>query len=271
MTESSNNINKIKVSVTKHWKKLAIVGASVAIIGAAGVGGYEYYDHQQDIKQEQAELTKDLTQSGALLKTYSEWHQVITGSQLSNAKKTSFIKAVEAHKSDIDKLAAEKTKTEAIYKNTFGTFESDYTKLTTSHDSLWKKLDANFSGFVPLSDLSSQDIDSLKEAISSSSLSDDEKKTLNADADKMLDLSKKWTAAYPNYSKEVLTLKNNIEKQSKVVLNELTSEKLSVKEIGNTVGIRESHNRHDDDNDDHHRHNKNDHNMNRDRKGKKDN
>lgn len=242
MTDKQNATSeKIKVSVQKNWKKLAIGGTALLLIGAAGIGGYKYYDHQQEVKEEKAHLTKALTQSGALAKTYSQWHQVVTKSDLSSSDKATFIKTLEANKSDIEKLAADKEKAQTAYQSILGTFESDYSKLATTHESIWKKLDSSFTGFAPLSEVSSEKIDSLKQDISASSLSDADKKTLTADADKMLELSKKWNTAYPKYSTEALAAKKAIEKDSKTVLNELVSDKITIEELGKTVGIERHH------------------------------
>lgn len=242
MTENKKMTSeKIKVSLQKNWKKLAVGGAAVVLIGAAGIGGYKYYDHQREGKEEKAQLTKALTQSGALAKTYSQWHQVVTKSDLSSSDKASFIKTLEANKTDIDKLATEKEKAKTAYQSILGTFESNYNTLASSHESIWKKLDSSFSGFAPLSEVSSDKIDSLKKEISASSLSDADKKTLTSDADKMLELSKKWNQAYPQYSTQVLTAKKAIEKESSTVLKELVTDKITIEELGKTVGIERHH------------------------------
>ncbi len=186
-----------------------------------------------------------------LAKTYSQWHQVITKSNLSSSDKATFIKTIENNKSEIDKLATDKEKNQKAYDSILGTYETDYQKLITSHTDLWKKLDSTFNGFTELSNITSENITALKQDISSSQLSDADKKTLSADADKMLDLSDKWNAAYPKYSKEALALSSSMKKDAKTVLNILQSDKISLEEIAQTVGVQGHIG-------EHHRHNKDD-------------
>ncbi|MBM7635688.1 hypothetical protein [Streptococcus saliviloxodontae] len=248
-------------SLTSNWKKTLLIGAGVLLVGGAGVAvgvklGHEGIEQaiesrfegdfrQVDDKKEK-DQDNDWSEGAQALMTYDEWKTAIDQSALSTADKKTFQAALEKAKDKITEADKLKTQLESLYKNSFEQLESDYSKLLDSHSSLWAKLDEQPS--QNLEDLEQDDLTDLKQEISQSNLSDDEKSSLIKDIDQMKFLKANYSTAYESYVSQASKLETELTTAQNAVSTTLKDNKVTDSMLEEVLGGHGSWKDSEDDN-----------------------
>lgn len=258
------NLN-LKATAKKHWK-LGLVCALVLGVATAGVVAvkahddhedrYEYsvkesfgdWEHDREDGDDWSEDREDRQDwsdedgydyDGLLSLTYEDWKKAVNASSLSSSEKDSFLKALEASKTNIDKLAKLDAELEKIYTDKLTPLETEYSKLVDKNKTFWDKLYANtgdrYDYRESLDDWDAAEVAETKAEIKASSLTAAEKETLTKEVDAYKALYDKWITAYEAYATKEAETAMDYQTTQNAIITSFKDNKLTEEMIANVI------------------------------------